>query len=181
MREEEMRKPENIEHEVIDRLKNLDVEDFDYNAVDANYADAVLKARNIILDLYYKEKEKNKDMSCDLTETRADNIDESTMLKQIKLKLQEKNIPIETLLAEFERLEDLEDDLTTVYLNGVYDGEKKVENKIKAKIEELKLIADNGANAVRFAMTHDDEVERIQKQKDIRTMVDILQSLLEKE
>ena len=51
---------------------------------------------------------------------------------------QEKNIPIETLLAEFERLEDLEDDLTTVYLNGVYDGEKKVEDKIKAKIEEVK-------------------------------------------
>ena len=53
--------------------------------------------------------------------------------------------------------------------------------KIKAKIEELKLIADNGANAVRFAMTHDDEVERIQKQKDISAMIDILQSLLEKE
>ena len=59
-------------------------------------------------------------------------------LKQIKCKLDEKNIPIETLLAEFERLEDLEDDLTTVYLNGVYDGEKKVEDKIKAKIEEVK-------------------------------------------
>ena len=55
------------------------------------------------------------------------------------------------------------------------------EDKIKAIIEELKLIADNGANAVRFAMTHDDEVERIQKQKDISAMIDILQSLLEKE
>lgn len=29
-------------------------------------------------------------------------------------------------------------DLTTVYLNGFYDGEKKVEDKIKAKIEDLK-------------------------------------------
>ena len=54
-------------------------------------------------------------------------------------------------------------------------------DKIKAKIEELKAIADNGANAVRFAMTHEDEIERIQKQKDIGTMVEILQSLLEKE
>lgn len=27
--------------------------------------------------------------------------------------------------------------LTTVYISGVYDGEKKVEDKIKAKIEEL--------------------------------------------
>lgn len=29
-------------------------------------------------------------------------------------------------------------DLTTIYITGVYDGEKKVENKIKAKIEEVK-------------------------------------------
>lgn len=29
-------------------------------------------------------------------------------------------------------------DLTTVYLNGFYDGEKKVKDKIKAKIEEVK-------------------------------------------
>ena len=68
-------------------------------------------------------------------------------LKQIKSKLDEKNIPIETLLAEFERLEDLEDDLTTVYLNGVYDGEKKVEDKIKAKIEELEKL-DFGTDLV---------------------------------
>ena len=74
------------------------------------------EAIETLLTAYEKEKETNK---------------------QIKCKLDEKNIPIETLLAEFERLEDLEDDLTTVYLNGVYDGEKKVEDKIKAKIEEL--------------------------------------------
>ena len=33
-------------------------------------------------------------------------------------------------------------DLTTVYLNGVYDGEKKVKDKIKAKIEELEKLND---------------------------------------
>jgi hypothetical protein len=58
---------------------------------------------------------------------------------------------IETLLTAYEKekeknkelenknnklMEEL--DLTTVYISGVYDGEKKVEDKIKAKIEEVK-------------------------------------------
>ena len=35
------------------------------------------------------------------------------------------------------KIEELKNaDLTTVYLNGFYDGEKKVKDKIKAKIEE---------------------------------------------
>lgn len=67
------------------------------------------------------------------------------------------------------------------FIDGGIAKKYEIQDKIKAKIEELKLIADNGANAVRFAMTHDDEVERIQKQKDISAMIDILQSLLEKE
>ena len=88
-------------------------------------------------DMNERQKYRIELVSEDKIEERGDSIDESTMLKQIKSKLDEKNIPIETLLAEFERLENLEDDLTTVYLNGVYDGEKKVEDKIKAKIEEV--------------------------------------------
>lgn len=71
----------------------------------------------------------------DIIEKQQKEIEE---LKQIKNKLDEKNIPIETLLAEFERLEDLEDDLTTVYLNGVYDGEKKVEDKLEVILEKYK-------------------------------------------
>lgn len=148
----------NIE-ESVEYLKNCLNDEYNFkNATRKKDKEAI----ETLLTAYEKEKEKNKDMSCDLTETRADNIDESTMLKQIKLKLQEKNIPIETLLGEFERLEDLEDDLTTVYLNGVYDGEKKVEYKIKAKIEEVdyKMIA------------HQDVREAVKQ---------VLQSLLEKE
>jgi len=96
-------------------------------------------------------------------------------LKQIKLKLQEKNIPIETLLAEFERLEDLEDDLTTVYLNGVYDGEKKVEDKIKAKIEEV---------LKQLERKMEEEYNKYGNSREYQDMVDaynFLQSLLEKE
>lgn len=93
-----------------------------------------------------------------LIEKQSKEIEE---LKQIKCKLDEKNIPIETLLAEFERLEDLEDDLTTVYLNGVYDGEKKVQDKIKAKIEFIKSLK-----------------EKLYYEENV---ISILQSLLEKE
>lgn len=59
MSEDEMRKEENLEHEALDRLKTLEPIDFDYNVVDGSYVDAMLKARNIILDLYQKQKEKN--------------------------------------------------------------------------------------------------------------------------
>ena len=51
-------------------------------------------------------------------------------------------------------------------------------DRIKEKIEWLREISDNGINAVRFAATHDDEIERMQKQKDISTMIGILQELL---
>ena len=43
---------------------------------------------------------------------------------------------IEKQSKEIEELKNA--DLTTVYLNGFYDGEKKVKDKIKAKIEEVK-------------------------------------------
>lgn len=62
MSEDEMRKEENLEHEVLDRLKNLEPSDFDYNVLDESYVNAMLKARNIILDLYQQEKEKNKEL-----------------------------------------------------------------------------------------------------------------------
>ena len=48
---------------------------------------------------------------------------------------------IEKQQKEIEELKNA--DLTTVYLNGLYDGEKKVEDKIKAKIKESELLIDN--------------------------------------
>lgn len=45
------------------------------------------------------------------------------------------------LEQEKEKNKELENaDLTTVYLDGVYDGEKKWKDKIKAKIEYYKTI-----------------------------------------
>lgn len=46
--------------------------------------------------------------------------------------------------AEKEKNKELENaDLTTVYMNGFYDGEKKWKDKIKAKIEELEKETKN--------------------------------------
>ena len=62
------------------------------------------------------------------------------------------------------KIEELKNaDLTTVYLNGFYDGEKKVKDKIKAKIDYLLKYCDS-ENFINFEM-----------------FIKILQSLLEKE
>lgn len=48
-------------------------------------------------------------------------------------------IVLNLIEKQFKEIEELKNaDLTTVYLNGFYDGEKKVKDKIKAKIEEYK-------------------------------------------
>lgn len=89
---------------------------------------------------------------------------------------------VDIVNEQSKEIEELKD--KNKFLNWYFENQKENfihKDKIKAKIEEIKAIADNGANAVRFAMTHEDEIERIQKQKDIGTMVEILQSLLEKE
>lgn len=96
--------------------------------------------------------------------------------KEIVDKINKLNIPVDTLIAEFERLEDLEDDLTTVYLNGVYDGEKKVQDKIKAKIEEYE-------EKIRRLKKKSVWEEPYDTEKYVRytNYISVLQSLLEKE
>ena len=71
-------------------------------------------------------------------------------------------LKIEKQSKEIEELKNA--DLTTIYLSGVYDGEKKVEDKIKAKIEEL-----------------ENEKEKYFEKQVIQHEIDVLQSLLEKE
>ena len=65
------------------------------------------------------------------------------------------------------KIEDLENgDLTTVYLSGFYDGEKKWKGKIKAKIEEIEEKLEYETNG------WESEYEYCKQ---------VLQSLLEKE
>ena len=94
-------------------IKILDKFTTEHKLFNIKHSDGLEEALETLLTAYEKEKETTD-------------------------KLKKINIPVDTLIAEFERLEDLEDDLTTVYLNGVYDGEKKVKDKIKAKIEEAR-------------------------------------------
>ena len=75
---------------------------------------------------------------------------------------------IEKKSKEIEELKNA--DLTTVYLNGVYDGEKKVKDKIKAKIEESELLIDNSQGC----MSDEDLYKEYGK-------IEFGQSLLEKE
>ncbi len=66
-------------------------------------------------------------------------------------------------------------DLTTVYLNGVYDGEKKVEDKIKAKIEPV---------LKQLERKMQEEYNKYGNSREYQDIVDaynFLQSLLEKE
>ena len=72
---------------------------------------------------------------------------------------------IEKQSKEIEGLKNA--DLTTVYLNGVYDGEKKVEDKIKAEIEELQEDIKYSANPLSI--------------DNSKFGIKVLQSLLEKE
>ena len=71
---------------------------------------------------------------------------------------------------KYKVLDREEIDLTTVYISGFYDGEKKWKDKIKAKIEELKKYRDK---FYELNMLQD----VIIKQNEIQ----VLQSLLEKE
>lgn len=87
---------------------------------------------------------------------------------------------IDTILNLIEK-QQIENDLTTVYLNGVYDGEKKVEYKIKEKIEkideEIKVkreIAKNPPDRVSGRLLTDSIIE-LEKTKKV------LQSFLERE
>lgn len=67
---------------------------------------------------------------------------------------------------------------TKVVIEG-FIPKSKVKEKIEEKIEYLKQIIDNGANGVRFANSKEEEIERTERQKNISTMIDILQQILE--
>ena len=80
----------------------------------------------------------------------------------------------EQLQKEIEELKNA--DLTTVYLNGFYDGEKKVEDKIKAKIEEY----ENKIKKIRSKKLINEPEDTINITRYVH-YISVLQSLLEKE
>ena len=81
---------------------------------------------------------------------------------------------IEKQQKEIEELKNA--DLTTVYFNGFYDGEKKVKDKIKAKIEEY----ENKIKKIRSKKLINEPEDTIVITRYTH-YISVLQSLLEKE
>ena len=68
------------------------------------------------------------------------------------IELDDAEIILNLIEKQFKEIEELKNaDLTTVYLNGFYDGEKKVKDKIKAKIDYL-LKQYDSENFINFEM-----------------------------
>lgn len=90
--------------------------------------------RNILqglLDLYQKEKEKNKELLDKNKIIKILGFDENTSNDTIYRN-------IEILVSEFERLEDIEDRKVQVEYDFVFNqGVRSVEKKLKEKIEKL--------------------------------------------
>ena len=84
------------------------------------------------------------------------------------IELDDAEIILNLIEKQSKEIEELKNaDLTTVYLNGFYDGEKKVKDKIKAKIEIRKEEKENCKDSI--------------EEKYLLREIYVLQSLLEKE
>lgn len=102
-------------------------------------------------------------------EDLKENYEVTAILDQIDLE----SLVIALNLIEKQSKEELKNaDLTTVYLNGVYDGEKKVKDKIKAKIEEVEAMYDKLPKNPK---------EHLHSKTEYKIVIGELQSLLEKE
>lgn len=109
-----------------------------------------------LLDLYDKEKEKNAKLERDLKH-------KNDLIKQADKDLE----------REYVHIEELENaDLTTVYINGFYDGEKKWKDRIREKIKELEQERDEEHDAGDFTKIFEHE-------QDLQLCIDTLQELLE--
>lgn len=89
------------------------------------------------------------------------------------------NQAIQNLIARYKELEE-----ENIHWKGQYHLlSRKIDvipkSKVQEKIEWLEEISDNGMNAVRFAATYEDEIERKERQKCISRMIEILQELIE--
>ena len=93
--------------------------------------------------------------------------------KEAKNLIEKQSKEIEELKEKNNKLME-ELDLTTVYISGEYDGEKKVEDKIKAKIEEYD---DKGMTKYLGTRSYGKTFQQVLREE----LKKVLQSLLEKE
>lgn len=155
-------KKEYIEHEILDRLYCLEENDFDKNKVDDGYIKAVLNACKEAKNLIEKQSKEIEELKNEIMEKEllidgmkedrriaVEEIQEQYFISKDKIKeileIEEKIDNekllslLQTIVDENARLEDIEDRKVQIEYNNVFNkGVKSVEDKIKAKIEEVK-------------------------------------------
>ena len=146
-------KKEYIEHEILDRLYCLEENDFDKNKVDDGYIQAVLNACKEAKNLIEKQSKEIEELKkpkyvidCETNEiTKLTNDfvskDKIKEILEIEEKIDNEKLLslLQTIVDENARLEDIEDRKVQIEYNNVFNkGVKSVEDKIKAKIEEVK-------------------------------------------
>ena len=146
-------KKEYIEHEILDRLYCLEENDFDKNKVDDGYIKAVLNACKEAKNLIEKQSKEIEELkkpkyviNCktnEITKLTNDFVskDKIKEILEIEEKIDNEKLLslLQTIVDENARLEDIEDRKVQIEYNNVFNkGVKSVEDKIKAKIEEVK-------------------------------------------
>lgn len=91
---------------------NIEIRDYEIDAIE------------ILIYLYTDYKDKSENLLKQLHENNEEYIQVCNELRELKFKYQ----------ARKDRTKQENADLTSVYINGVYDGEKKLKDKIKEKI-----------------------------------------------
>ena len=166
---------ENSIEENIERIAKLITtkfnNDYSIDNVDKEAIEELLKAYKELKEIEENHRKENGELREQVKELEEENK---------KLKDNYKNqIEHTTILAKALNLEE------DASIDEMYAEINKLKTNsiptsvIQNKIEWLKAIADNGMNAVRFACSKEDEIERMQKQKDINTMINILQEIIE--
>ena len=120
------------ERKVIEELKNKKADYFMISNLTGK----------ILLNLIEKQQKEIEDLKETLKCTQNSWFEDTQKIEEMKKQIDLDNeceIALNSKVMDLEKeIEELKNaDLTTVYLNGVYDGEKKVEDKIKAKIDEV--------------------------------------------
>ena len=132
--------------EAIEKLKNAfkcNKKQFEELGTHILLQDDEQEAIETLLAAYEKEKNTNKELDKINYRVNKNLLETAEKLESEKRKYKKLfngyNQRVSDILELEKKIEDLENgDLTTVYLSGFYDGEKKWKDKIKAKKEYYK-------------------------------------------
>lgn len=132
-----------------------------------------MKEKTADIDILEELKNKqytNKDILGNLVLSEEEYTAISTLIAENK-ELKEKNKEIEE--------EDVKIRAKFILQLDNYILKSKVEELLKEKIEWCIKASNSGLNAIQYACSKEDEIERIERQKNISTMISILKEILQ--